>query len=398
MMIAQLLALSLASAAPPEVNVRVVDGQSVSGVVETLDGEGLALRRGSETVRIALERLLTLAPAAAESPAATAANVSVELSDGSSVAAADVTVAPGQATIALADGARVTLPVAAIRSVRFAPLSDDLAAQWREIAAESAADDRLIVEKDGSLDFLPAVVRAIGADSLAVELDGEQREVKRTKLAGVIMHHRASDAAGEGRCVVIDRSGSRWQAASLAAAGDKVRIDLPTGQQVELPWSSVARIDFSRGNVQYLSDLDPESSRFTPYVRDEATAAVMAEFYRPRRDESLTGQPLRLDGVDYAKGLALHARTELTFRLPAGFKRFQAIAGIDEALRGAGNVQLLIYADDRLVADAAIVGSEPPRTLDLDVAGAARLRIVADYGADLDVGDHLNLCDARIVK
>jgi hypothetical protein len=36
--------------------------------------------------------------------------------------------------------------------------------------------------------------------------------------------------------------------------------------------------------------------------------------------------------------------------------------------------------------------------LDLDISGVRRLEIVVDYGKGGDMGDQLNLCEARLTK
>jgi hypothetical protein len=100
----------------------------------------------------------------------------------------------------------------------------------------------------------------------------------------------------------------------------------------------------------------------------------------------------------FDKGLALRSRTELTYRLPAGFRRFTASAGIDPSTRAGGNVRLEIFGDDRPLLQADIVGNEPPHVIDLRIDNVKRLKIIVDYGHNLDTGDWLNLCDARIVK
>jgi hypothetical protein len=64
----------------------------------------------------------------------------------------------------------------------------------------------------------------------------------------------------------------------------------------------------------------------------------------------------------------------------------------------SGNVTLSVFGDDDLLAEHEIDGSDAPLPLDLDVTGVRRLRIVVDYGDNLDTGDWLNLCNARIVK
>jgi hypothetical protein len=100
----------------------------------------------------------------------------------------------------------------------------------------------------------------------------------------------------------------------------------------------------------------------------------------------------------FSKGLALRSRTEIVYRLPAGFQRFIAVAGIDPATTAAGNVRLAILGDDRVLVETEITGDQPPQSLQLDIANVKRLKIVVDYGQNLDTGDWLNLCDARIAK
>ncbi len=75
-----------------------------------------------------------------------------------------------------------------------------------------------------------------------------------------------------------------------------------------------------------------------------------------------------------------------------------ATVGIDDRVRPRGNVRLEIEGDGRPLLDAPVTGADPPRPVDLDLTGVGRLTILVDYGEDMDVADHLDLCDARIVK
>jgi hypothetical protein len=138
-------------------------------------------------------------------------------------------------------------------------------------------------------------------------------------------------------------------------------------------------------------------------------AELAAEYGQPRRNQSAYGGPLTLqfdaqsaapidETRSYNKGLALRSHTELVYRVPAGFRRFTTVAGIDPSTSASGNVRLEIEGDGRLLWEDDIAGQEPPRSIELDIAGIKRLKIVVDYGRNLDTGDWLNLCDARIVK
>jgi hypothetical protein len=124
----------------------------------------------------------------------------------------------------------------------------------------------------------------------------------------------------------------------------------------------------------------------------------MAEFYAPRSDQNLASKPLQLDGKQYPKGLALHSRTEMVYRLPGRFSRLKAIAGIDDGVRPQGNVRLVVRGDDKVLLETTLTGADPPQPLDLDISGVRRLAILVDFGGEMDAADHLDLCNARIIK
>ena len=107
---------------------------------------------------------------------------------------------------------------------------------------------------------------------------------------------------------------------------------------------------------------------------------------------------MKLAGKAYKKGVSLTSRTELVYKVPARSKRFMALAGIDDNVGNLGSVQLEILGDGRKLYSGKLTGADEPVELDLDLSGVRRLTILVDFGDDLDVADHLNLCDARIVK
>lgn len=113
----------------------------------------------------------------------------------------------------------------------------------------------------------------------------------------------------------------------------------------------------------------------------------------------LEQQPLKLDGKVYRKGLAMHSRSTVVYRLPGKFRTFTAVAGIDDSVRSAGGeVALEISGDGKSLWKGSIRGGTPPQTLEVDVTGVKRLEILADYGVGEDIADHLDLCEAKVVK
>jgi hypothetical protein len=165
----------------------------------------------------------------------------------------------------------------------------------------------------------------------------------------------------------------------------------------------------------YLSDMEAASTSWSPLVDLPSGLNLVDAYGEPRRDRSMLGKKLTVRVEDssanntevatsqtvertFNKGLALRSRTELLYRLPAGFHRFQAVAGIDPAAASVGNVQLAIFADGQPLLETEIAGNQPAQPIDVEIAGVKRLKILVDFGQNLDTGDWVNLCDAKIVK
>ena len=67
-------------------------------------------------------------------------------------------------------------------------------------------------------------------------------------------------------------------------------------------------------------------------------------------------------------------------------------------MRSVGNAALTVKADGQSVWQGDIRGREGVKELEVNLDGAKRLEIVVDYGDDQDVGDYVNLGDARVTK
>ena len=61
-------------------------------------------------------------------------------------------------------------------------------------------------------------------------------------------------------------------------------------------------------------------------------------------------------------------------------------------------MHVVISGDGNPLFEADVRGSDPPRELDLDVTDVRDLEILVDFGGDLDISDHLDLAEARVIK
>jgi hypothetical protein len=154
-----------------------------------------------------------------------------------------------------------------------------------------------------------------------------------------------------------------------------------------------------------LSELEPASLKVQPKIPSMLNDNVVALLYQPRRNTSLDGDPLRLtfpgdtaEEKEFSKGLSIHSRTELIWRLGGQYRKLQGWAGIDPEVQGEGQVRLAVQGDGKVLYDKPITGSEAPLPLEIDVSGVDRLTLLVDYGDQTDIGDRLNLCELRVTK
>jgi hypothetical protein len=322
----------------------------------------------------------------------------VELVDGSKLVGTEYTVQSGRARVGTGAGKAMEVSTRNVATVRLQPPTEAGRAEWLRITESEVDRDLLVVRRDGALDYHRGTLRDVTDEVVQFDLGGDLLPVKRTKVEGLVYHHASERELGETVCRIAEADGSRWAARSLVLEGGNLRWTTPLGVDVTRPLAEVARIDFSQGKIVYLSDLEPELMVWTSYFGPARDLPALARFFAPREDRGLEPGPLRLDGRSFAKGLALHSRTRLVYRLPGRFRQFKATVGIDDRVRPRGNVRLVIHGDDRVLLETAVAGTDPPQSIELDLTDVRRLGILVDFGEDLDVADHLDLCEARVVK
>lgn len=393
-----LLLVSLFSAAGPPFEIDVLGGDPVIGPIVGLDADRLTVEAAQGPVALEMAQIAALSRRGAEVRAGMAPGVWVELVDGSQLVASDYSALDGSVTITGLDGEVTELPRRDVRAVRLQPQTDAIAAEWSRLLESDFDGDLLVIRKGDTIDYHLGVLRNVTDKVVELELDGDRLPVRRSKIQGMVYHQSAGRSLPDAVCRITDADGSVWQAQSIVLEDEAFRWTTPLGLEVVRPAVRVTRIDFSRGKIVYLSDLEPESTEWTPYFDSGRKLPAMAEFFGPREDRALHPGTLELDGKPYRKGLALHSRTRLVYRLPGRFRRFYSTVGIDDRVRPQGNVRLVIRGDDRVLLEKTIAGTDPVQAVDLDLTGVRRLAILVDYGDGLDVADHLDLCDARIVK
>lgn len=405
-----LLAFMLTAATPP-FEVQTLDGRTIVGQLTEISADRMTVDSEAGPVTLEADQVMMIAPREKPSQDQSDTGWTVALVDGSTILAQQYTVNRSRATIVMADGETLETPIDAIQSVSVRPMPNELQSEWTRLTQRRSDGDLLVVRSDPNFDYHEGVLHDVSDEAVQFEFDGEMLPVKRSKILGFVYRHGGEEELPAAVCLIKDATGSEWSVRSLnlpspsgrGAGGEgqeeeKLQWVTSSGLDVSQSLDRIVQIDFSGGKVVYLSDLKADSVRWTPYFNVGKQPPTVEQFYAPRYDRGFPSGPLQLGGVPYRKGLALHSRTEIIYRLPDRFGRFHAMAGIADSVRPGGSVRLVIRGDGRDLFDAVLTGSDDPRPIDLDLTGVRRLTIVAEYSNGLATGDTLLLCNARLGK
>jgi hypothetical protein len=408
------LVLYAALAAGAEVTIKPLSGESREGELVALSATKVVVRTGDAESTLPAAELLSVDFAAREDSPRPA--TWIELLDGSRLHCVGVTVADGKARAELTCGQTVELPTRSIRFIRFREQDAAISAQWREIVAGPATGDMVVVRKTSmrtedneeqttvsevALDQLEGTVLAVSPESVQFEFDGEKIDVRREKLDGIVYFQPTKREFSAPACRVVDSGGSVWAVSGLESKADQLALQTVGGAAVTLPLAAIAKVDYSAGNVAFLAELEPDTGGDAPTVSLQPAAMVIkfGSVFSVRARPPLGATAFQIDGQRYDGGLSLHSPLTLVYRVPTDFRRLRAVAGIDDSIVAPGEFNLVILGDGKeLLRQAFGAESRGPLAIDLDLTGVRRVTIQLDPADGQDIGDQLNLCEARLTK
>lgn len=119
-----------------------------------------------------------------------------------------------------------------------------------------------------------------------------------------------------------------------------------------------------------------------------------------RQERRGDGPLIAFGGTKYAKGLGVHAPSDIAFHLGAAGNRFTALVGIDDfsaKQSPLGATRAKVYGDDRLLLTTpTLTAATGPVALDVDVRGVRVLRLVVEDANNKTSFDHTSWALARV--
>ncbi|MGB3441008.1 MAG: NPCBM/NEW2 domain-containing protein [Actinophytocola sp.] len=109
------------------------------------------------------------------------------------------------------------------------------------------------------------------------------------------------------------------------------------------------------------------------------------------------GRTLTIGGTTYARGLGVHARSEVRYYLGGRCTSFQAWTGLDDETGTEGSVSLEVWGNGSLLASSGVVhGTDAAKRVTANVTGLQYVHLAALPTVDGSRYDHADWADATI--
>jgi hypothetical protein len=381
---------------PAEVSVLTVSGESVTGLLQSLD-EGLTIDMQEEqSRRFARNEVLRIRPTGAEPVAAEPPSLTL-LGNGDVLVGRPLHVADDLLSLAW-DGTNppttLEIPLEFVRAVVFAQPEQQnerrqLQRQW---GLPRTGADRLLLKNSGAiggelsglhrgnilLETALGPVSTPRSDALALTLDAALASPMPVPVEFSIL-------------LCEDGSRITLGEAAVGPSGTLTGAAL-FGSEIAIPLRQMTSLQLFSERVQPLAGREPQKYVFTPFLTGESPLVV---------NRNVHGGPLQLGGDGFASGLGVSSRSELIYDLgDEGWTAFSTTIGIDKMAGGQGHVVFRVSVDGETIYDSGDVsGSDGPIAVGpLDLSGGRRLTLLVDFGRRGNIRDIANWCDPLLSR
>ena len=132
------------------------------------------------------------------------------------------------------------------------------------------------------------------------------------------------------------------------------------------------------------------------YLSDLTWTSATSGWGTVQKNRSVAGNPIRLNGLVYSRGLGTHASSQIVYSI-SGCSTFQANVGIDEESGNAGSVVFSVLADGvQLYQSATLSGASATQNIFVPVSGRSQLTLIVTDAGDGNSNDHADWGNARL--
>lgn len=364
------------------VTVQTSAGDSIKGDLNAISDTALVIQQGGKETQIPINELLSLQPS--ETPDATGPTYRVTLASGSRIAAQEVTTSGNELVIEPRRQPVLRVPIRDVKAIRFRASSPGTDAQWLGVLKSEGTGDSLVIRRPESvLDPQRGIVTGITKDHVIFDLSGDEIKAPLDRLEGIVFGN-VTDTSAKAAIQVSDVYGSKWSVMKMdSSQGDQpLQLRLTSSIAHELPLHHIESIRWSTGSMA-LTTMEVASTNFQPYFQTKLNPELAKSFFSPQ-------------SADEAN-LILYGGSSIEYRVEPGYETLTGSVARSSAIKDASQVKVWIELDGKVVWEQGLLGAAP-LGFELPLNNARRLAIHVSSGKDGDLGDTVQISNARVVK
>jgi hypothetical protein len=366
--------------------VSSLNGKSVTGVLSSINASDIIIKTDAGPVTLPLSQVLLVKMRDTRPIDPAVKFTNVVLTDDTVLHCKSVAFQGKEVEMTLPSGAVLKVPLTSVASFVREAHNQPLVRKFEELVGRKSNRDRIVILKDGQLNTLEGTLGDVKGQTIAFKPENSPvADIQLERLHGIIFFRAAPVGAARAICKVNDIEGNTLTAVKLAYDGTSLKVTTTAGNELMLPQEVLANLDFNLGKLTFLSDLVP-----IKVVEKSGIGLV----HSIKRDTNLDGDPILLD-KSYAKGLSMHAYTDVEYNLGAKFKEFRGVLGVDPRTGDKSQPKVTIYCDD-VVVFSDVLTAKKIQPLNLNVKGVRTLRIVVASKNILDLYDHVTLAEGQV--
>jgi hypothetical protein len=417
MRLASLLLAGLLFATPALAGeITLLKGGPITGDIVSVTNKEVTVNDGGTLKKLPIAGVLKLDYALIGKPKDDDRYSLVELTDGSILAVSSLSIKKKQVELSLLVGGKATLPLDVLSSILVRGEVEKFRFDWKDRVLNAKGRDAIVVNragvasnvfctfgegnKDGTKIAAAVVIddEVVNSERILGRIkDDATPEEKKKEDRGFIFKYTLGPKAPSPVCKLFDTIGDTLYVADVLPGKDgALTVTTPAGVKIEFTKAQLARLDYTPGKLDYLSDLVPSKIVAKSNLDEDAKP----DQWHVYKDKNLNMGKITLGGVAYPKGLALKPLTELTFDIKGNYRDLSFLVGLDDNVSASGASILIIEGDGKEIAQAKIDSADKVRfkSMKLNVKDVKELKIIVKSTGLFDTGRHLDLADIKVSK
>lgn len=367
--------------------IRRCDGSVMTGLVEAIEPKSIRVKnRGDGVIQvIPASAVLQVVSYSKKSTVEVAAEGRALLKDGSYFSGRSFALKERKLSFEV-DATEILLPAESVRALQFSN-DPSYQADWRAlILRQKNRYDSIVIKKGpGILDHIDGIVGEVTADKVSFHYDGEDIQVPRAKLYGVIFSTVGAKPTAAPSCYVHG-VGYMLACKQVSMVGEVVTAETVAGATIKFPRDLVT-IDYSPSRTSSLQQLSPRVVTWNPFagVDAERLSDVMID----GRNEPILHRRAFVTDIE-AYDVELYGELAISVPLRGHYSILSATVGLDQQL-----MAMSLVADGQPLearVERQVVNNADVRNLYWNVSGKRDLAI------SVGAGTSIRLNDLRFVK